>query len=94
VPFCAWLERERWSVEREVSFVAVLARRDGVTLYAEAKGRTTSLGLDVDSRYGQLLRRMTDSDPMPATPLWFRALPRPPPSGSRSAFGSCSSGDG
>ncbi len=41
----------------------VLARRDGATLYAEAKGRTTSPGLDVDSRYGQLLRRMTDSDP-------------------------------
>lgn len=46
--FCAWLESEGWSVEREISFVDVLARRDCVSLYAEAKGRTTSPGLDVD----------------------------------------------
>ena len=63
VAFCAWLEQEGWTVEREVSFVDVLARRDAVTLYAEAKGRTTSPGLDVDTMYGQLLRRMTSSDP-------------------------------
>jgi len=36
----------------------VVATRDGQTLYAEAKGRTTSSGLDVDTMYGQLLRRM------------------------------------
>ena len=65
VAFCAWLQSEGWSVEREVSFVDVLACHDGVTLYAEAKGRTTSPGLDVDTMYGQLLRRMTDSDPTP-----------------------------
>ena len=63
VAFCSWLEHEGWTVDREVSFVDVLACRDGVTLYAEAKGRTTSPGLDVDTMYGQLLRRMTDSDP-------------------------------
>lgn len=60
VAFCSWLEREGWSVEREIQFVDVLARRDGVTLYAEAKGRTASPDLDVDTMYGQLLRRMTD----------------------------------
>jgi hypothetical protein len=27
-------------------------------LYAEAKGRTAAIGLDVDTLYGQLLRRM------------------------------------
>lgn len=31
-----------------------MARR----IYAEAKGRTTSPGLDVDTMYGQLLRRV------------------------------------
>jgi hypothetical protein len=29
-------------------------------LYAEAKGRTMAIGLDVDTLYGQLLRRMKD----------------------------------
>jgi hypothetical protein len=29
-------------------------------LHLEAKGRTTSAGLDVDTMFGQLLRRMTD----------------------------------
>src|ERR1017187_6499411 len=32
-------------------------------LHAEAKGRTTSPGLDVDTLYGQLLRRMKDPKP-------------------------------
>jgi len=31
-------------------------------LYAEAKGRTSEPGLDVDTLYGQLLRRMTDDN--------------------------------
>lgn len=59
VAFCSWLESEGWSVQREVTFVDVLAKRDGVRLLCEAKGRTTSPGLDVDTMYGQLLRRMT-----------------------------------
>ena len=42
---------------REVGFVDVVARKDGATAYAEAKGGTTSPGLDVDTMYGQLLRR-------------------------------------
>lgn len=56
--FCAWLEAEGWSVEREVDFCDVVADRDGERLYAEAKGRTAATGLDVDTLYGQLLRRM------------------------------------
>jgi hypothetical protein len=56
--FCAWLAERGWTVEREIAYVDVEAKRDGVTLYAEAKGRTTDPGLDVDTMYGQLLRRM------------------------------------
>jgi hypothetical protein len=56
--FCGYLRSEGWEVEREVKFVDVLAKRGGVTLYAEAKGRTEAIGLDVDTLYGQLLRRV------------------------------------
>lgn len=57
--FCAWLDQNGWTnLRREVEFVDVVAERDGITLYVEAKGRTTSPGLDVDTMYGQLLRRM------------------------------------
>lgn len=56
--FAAWLVIEGWSVWTEVDHVDVRAERDGVTLLAEAKGRTSSAGLDVDTAYGQLLRRM------------------------------------
>jgi hypothetical protein len=62
VAFCDWLERDGWSVRREVEFVDVLATRGDERLYAEAKGKTSSPGLDVDTMYGQLLRRMTDQD--------------------------------
>ena len=61
--FCAWLLARGWSVEREVSFVDVLARHpDGRVLFAEAKGRTSATGLDIDTLYGQLLRRMDPGD--------------------------------
>lgn len=56
--FCAWLEARGWSVEREQAFVDVLATRGADRIFAEAKGRTTSPGLDVDTLYGQLLRRL------------------------------------
>jgi hypothetical protein len=56
--FCAWLEGEGWAIEREVDRVDVLAERNGERIYAEAKGRTTAPGLDIDTLYGQLLRRM------------------------------------
>jgi hypothetical protein len=55
--FVAWLG---WTTETEVNFVDVCARRGDERLYAEAKGRTAAIGLDVDTLYGQLLRRMAD----------------------------------
>lgn len=58
--FCAWLEREGWAVRREVKFTDVVAERGGEQLYVETKGRTAAIGLDVDTLYGQLLRRMPD----------------------------------
>jgi glutamate mutase epsilon subunit len=42
--------------------VDITATRDDYTLVAEAKGTMTSAGLDVDTAYGQLLRRMPDDD--------------------------------
>jgi len=60
--FCAALERDGWTVTREIEFVDVVARKDGATIYAEAKGRTAAPGLDVDTMYGQLLRRMRSED--------------------------------
>lgn len=56
--FVDWLGSEGWSVEREVDFCDVVAKRDGETLFAEAKGETAAIGLDVDTMYGQILRRM------------------------------------
>ena len=47
-----WLERSNWTVRREVDFVDVYAERGEERLYAEAKGRTTSPGLDVDTLMG------------------------------------------
>jgi hypothetical protein len=60
--FVAWLEAEGWSVELEVDFCDVVARRGGETMFAEAKGETTLPGLDVDTMYGQVLRRMPIAD--------------------------------
>lgn len=58
--FCTWLEQHGWTVQREVGFIDVSAQRGEERLYAEVKGRTSSPGLDVDTMFGQLLRRMTD----------------------------------
>jgi hypothetical protein len=60
--FCDYLRAEGWEVEREVKFVDVLAKKGDVTLYAEAKGRTVAIGLDVDTLYGQLLRRAPEDE--------------------------------
>jgi hypothetical protein len=54
----AWLQQNDWTAEREQAFVDVVANRRGVKILAEAKGRTTSPGLDMDTMYGQLLRRI------------------------------------
>ena len=58
--FVAWLQAQGWTAETEVKFADVYARRGDQVLCAEAKGRTSSPGLDVDTLYGQLLRRMAD----------------------------------
>lgn len=61
--FCDWLRAEGWEhVETEVAHCDVVARRGPTTLYAEAKGWTSSPGGDVDELYGQLLRRMLEGD--------------------------------
>jgi len=61
--YATWLKRNDWTVRREVDFTDVYAERGDERLYAEAKGRTASPGLDVDTLYGQLLRRMSDPKP-------------------------------
>lgn len=61
--FCAYLNEDGWRVQREIQFVDVKATRGPQTLYAEAKGRTSAIGLDVDTLYGQLLRRVPADDP-------------------------------
>lgn len=60
--FVRWLEAEGWRVDLEVDWADIVAARDGRTFVAEAKGTTTSPGLDVDTAYGQLLRRMRDDE--------------------------------
>jgi len=61
--FARWLRDEGWTVQLEVDHVDVVADRGDHRLYAEVKGRTTDAGLDVDTAYGQLIRRMTDAGP-------------------------------
>ena len=58
--FCDHLQGDGWHVRREVGFVDVLATRGAQTLCVEAKGRTSATGLDVDTLYGQLLRRVPE----------------------------------
>ncbi|RBY96024.1 hypothetical protein DQ237_11400 [Blastococcus sp. TF02-8] len=60
--FCAALEADGWTVTTEVKFVDVVATKEGATIIAEAKGHTSGPGLDVDTMYGQLLRRMESED--------------------------------
>ena len=56
--FCDFMSARGWSVSREVDHVDVVAEKDGLKVLAEAKGRTAAIGLDVDTMFGQLLRRM------------------------------------
>lgn len=58
--FTGYLEADGWTIQPVAGYTDVVAHRDGITLYAEAKGRTTDAGLDVDTMYGQLLRRIPD----------------------------------
>ena len=64
--FCEYLRARGWAVTTEVAHCDVRAERGDVVMFAEAKGRTTAPGLDVDTAYGQLLRRMPAEDE-PAT---------------------------
>ncbi|MGI8626171.1 MAG: hypothetical protein ACR2J5_06310 [Geodermatophilaceae bacterium] len=57
--FTQWLEQRGWDVRTSASVADVVAKRGADTLIAEVKGSTSSAGLDVDTMYGQLLRRMT-----------------------------------
>ena len=56
--FCGWLEDRGWTTRLAVEQTDVVADRGQQRLFGEAKGRTASVGLDVDTLYGQLLRRM------------------------------------
>jgi hypothetical protein len=61
--FARWLTDNGWAVTQEADFVDVYAERGSERLYGEAKGRTAAIGLDVDTLYGQLLRRMANPCP-------------------------------
>lgn len=62
--FCAYMRDDGWEITTEVAFCDVVATKPaGQRVYAEAKGRTMSPGLDVDTMFGQLLRRMTTNEP-------------------------------
>lgn len=65
--FCAYLNDQGWTIEREIGFVDVVAQRGTHRILAEAKGRTAAIGLDVDTMFGQLLRRMPQERPAPDT---------------------------
>jgi hypothetical protein len=71
--FRGWLEAEGWQVEPEVAWADVTATRGERTLIAEAKGTTTDIGLDVDTAYGQLLRRMSDD----SSTVYAVVVPKP-----------------
>ena len=58
--FADHLRDRGWTVDLDVERVDVVATRGGRTFIAEAKGVTSAPGLDVDTGYGQLLRRMRD----------------------------------
>ncbi len=56
--FSRWLRAQGWHVETEVEGADVVATRGEECLMAEAKGSTLAPNLDIDTAYGQLLRRM------------------------------------
>lgn len=57
--FVAYLTDRGWAVTTEnPDHVDIIATRGAEVLVVEAKGVTSSPGTDVDTLYGQLLRRM------------------------------------
>ncbi|MGH3490228.1 MAG: hypothetical protein ACRDP8_20260 [Actinopolymorphaceae bacterium] len=75
--FCAYLAADGWSTIREAAHCDVLATRADERLYAEAKGSTQAPGLDADTMYGQLLRRMTNEHD-PAVTRYAAVVPDEP----------------
>lgn len=70
VSFAAHLDHEGWDVpptpRGDFPDVDARHRETGARLVAEVKGHTTEPGLDTDTAYGQLLRRM-GTEPEPST---------------------------
>ena|SRR5580698_9165948 len=61
--FAEWLRSEGWRAGTEPSdYRDILASRDGEWLYCEAKESASEPGIDSDIGYGQLLRRMRQTD--------------------------------
>lgn len=64
--FAAYLIERGWDVStKNADYTDVIAKRGAERLIAEAKGHTKNkgdAGLDVDTMFGQLLRRMTDTN--------------------------------
>lgn len=59
----AYLLERGWDVTTaNPDFTDVIARRGAELLVVEVKGHTSEAGTDVDTGYGQLLRRMTDAN--------------------------------
>jgi hypothetical protein len=59
--FVEYLNERGWKVTtNNADYTDVIARRGDELLLAEVKGTTTAAGLDVDTAYGQLLRRMRE----------------------------------
>lgn len=75
--FASWLTGQGWMVRFEVDWWDLLAERDGRRLYVEAKGRTAAPGLDVDTAFGQVIRRMpAEDDPVAMFALVVRDEPK------------------
>lgn len=70
--FKRWLEESGWTITSEPgSWADVIAERGGERLVGEVKGYTAATGLDVDTMFGQLLRRMTPG----AATTWAVVVP-------------------
>lgn len=76
--FGHWLVAEGWTLVAPTDpYTDIEAVRADERLIGEAKGHTSSPGLDLDTLYGQLLRRMTNQNPgthyaaiIPDSALW------------------------
>ena len=59
--FSSWLVSEGWTITEPIDrWLDIYAVRGEERLHVEAKGVTTSPGIDADTAWGQILRRMTD----------------------------------